>query len=90
MDREWCKVNNRSTSSHIGIFGKEDSQRKTWFNILMLLYGGLKNDKTQKPDTFATYGNGDPVLEYDAIEDCLRIMDEECVIILLKFVKREI
>ncbi|PWA49767.1 tauD/TfdA-like domain-containing protein [Artemisia annua] len=65
----------------IRIFGKEDSRRKTWFNILTLLYSGSRNDKTQRPDTFAMYGNGDPVLEYDAIEDCFRIMDEECVII---------
>ncbi|GJU51007.1 clavaminate synthase-like protein [Tanacetum coccineum] len=42
---------------------------------------GSKNDKTQQPDSFATYGNSDPVFEYDALEDCLRIMDEECVII---------
>ncbi|GJZ63753.1 clavaminate synthase-like protein [Tanacetum coccineum] len=65
----------------IRIFGKENSQRKTWFNILTLLYSGSKNDKTQQPDSFATYGNSDPVFEYDALEDCLRIMDEECVII---------
>ena len=58
----------------IRIYGKEDNQRKTWFNILTLLYSGSK-------DSYATYGNGDPVLENDAIEDCLRIMDEECVMI---------
>ncbi|GJS04946.1 ribonuclease H-like domain, reverse transcriptase, RNA-dependent DNA polymerase [Tanacetum coccineum] len=69
-----------NTLPAIRIHGKEDSQRKTWFNILTLFYNGSKNDKTQRPDSFATYGNGDPVLEDDAIEDCLRIVDEECVI----------
>ena len=65
----------------IRTFDKENSQRKTWFNVLTIIYNGSLNGKIERPDTFATYGNGDPVLEYDAIQECLRIMDEECVII---------
>ncbi|GJZ63754.1 clavaminate synthase-like protein [Tanacetum coccineum] len=65
----------------IRTFDKDKSQRKTWFNVLTMIYNGSMNGKTERPDSYARYGNGDPVLEYDAIQDCLRIMDEECVII---------
>ncbi|PWA29226.1 tauD/TfdA-like domain-containing protein [Artemisia annua] len=64
----------------IRIFGEKDNQRKTWFNFTSLFYDGLKNNNIQQPGSFAMYGNGDPMVEYDAIVDCLRIMDEECVI----------
>ncbi|KAI3521498.1 hypothetical protein L1887_10968 [Cichorium endivia] len=60
-------------------FDKEN-QRKTWFNSLAVNYHYHAIDKNHDPTTFLELGNGKPVSDA-AMEDCLRIMEEECVAI---------
>jgi len=58
-------------------FDKE-TQQKTWFNNLT---GPTTGDrKIHDKGAFAELGNGDAVND-DAMEDCMRILNEECVII---------
>nr|XP_043611049.1 clavaminate synthase-like protein At3g21360 [Erigeron canadensis] len=55
---------------------QEKSQRKSWFNSLTVCYISQKNAKFYD----SMLGNGESVPD-DAMEDCLRIMEEECVAI---------
>ncbi|KAI3521497.1 hypothetical protein L1887_10967 [Cichorium endivia] len=57
---------------------EKESQRKTWFNNLAIGYDA--NGKIHDGETFVELGNGEPVSD-PAMEDCLRIMEEECVAI---------
>nr|XP_043617921.1 clavaminate synthase-like protein At3g21360 [Erigeron canadensis] len=58
-------------------FDKE-SQRKTWFNNLTGPVHGSR--KIHDKGAFAELGNGEAV-DDDIMEDCMRILDEECAII---------
>ncbi|CAH1422720.1 unnamed protein product [Lactuca virosa] len=56
------------------------SQRKTWFNSLANSYGGPANPELYDPNRAIEIGNGEPLSD-EAMADCLRILDEECVAI---------
>ncbi|KAI3761597.1 hypothetical protein L1987_52017 [Smallanthus sonchifolius] len=60
-------------------FDKE-SQRKTWFNNLVLSKTGPMNDDIDGNDTYVELGNGDLVPDHP-VKDCLKIMEQECVAI---------
>ncbi|GKA31577.1 clavaminate synthase-like protein [Tanacetum coccineum] len=61
----------------IRVFDQE-SQRKMWFNNLTGPVHGAR--KIHDKGAFAELGNGEAVPD-DAMEDCMRILNEECVII---------
>lgn len=63
-----------------GIRFDKESQRKIWFNGLAISYSGSSTTKTHDRNTFIELGNGETVSD-SAMEDCLRIMEEECVAI---------
>ncbi|XP_023759478.1 clavaminate synthase-like protein At3g21360 [Lactuca sativa] len=63
-----------------GIRFDKESQRKVWFNGLAVSYSGSLTTKNNDRNTFIELGNGEPVSD-EAMEDCLRIMEEECVAI---------
>ncbi|XP_023729382.1 clavaminate synthase-like protein At3g21360 [Lactuca sativa] len=58
----------------------EESRRKTWFNSIAVSYSGPANKRFCDVDTIVELGNGDPVPD-DAVEDYLKILEEECVAI---------
>ncbi|MQL75383.1 hypothetical protein Taro_007756, partial [Colocasia esculenta] len=54
-------------------------QCKIWFNSMVAAYTGWKDDRND-PTKAVTFGDGSP-LPSDVIDDCLRILEEECVAI---------
>nr|XP_043616568.1 clavaminate synthase-like protein At3g21360 [Erigeron canadensis] len=60
-------------------FDKE-SGRKTWFNSLSASYSGPASEKGSNRNTTVELGNADPIPD-DAMEDLMKILEEECVAI---------
>ncbi|KAJ9568455.1 hypothetical protein OSB04_004421 [Centaurea solstitialis] len=59
----------------------EATQRKTWFNGLVFSHGGPnERDKTMVQPEPVTFGDGKP-LPAQAVYDCIKILEEECVVI---------
>ncbi|KAI3740650.1 hypothetical protein L2E82_31120 [Cichorium intybus] len=63
-----------------GVRFDKGSQRKTWFNSLANSYGGPANAEIYDDKRSIEFGNGEPLSD-DAMKDCLRILEEECVAI---------
>ncbi|KAL4583797.1 hypothetical protein LXL04_008381 [Taraxacum kok-saghyz] len=59
---------------------EKESGRKTWFNSLAVSYSGPASKKFCSGDTSVELGNGEPVADH-AVEDYLKILEEECVAI---------
>ncbi|KAL4583796.1 hypothetical protein LXL04_008380 [Taraxacum kok-saghyz] len=57
---------------------EKQSGRKTWFNSLAVSYSGPASQEFCCGDTVVELGNGEPVPDH-AMEDYLKIMEEECV-----------
>nr|XP_043618534.1 clavaminate synthase-like protein At3g21360 isoform X2 [Erigeron canadensis]XP_043618535.1 clavaminate synthase-like protein At3g21360 isoform X2 [Erigeron canadensis] len=69
---EWMENSVKSITGPLpAIRLDKDSQRKTWFN-------NLTRPMNSEQVTLVELGNGDPVPS-DALEDCSRILEEECV-----------
>ncbi|KVI05954.1 Taurine catabolism dioxygenase TauD/TfdA [Cynara cardunculus var. scolymus] len=58
----------------------EKSGKKTWFNSLILSYSGPASRTNHNRNSSVELGNGETVPD-DAMEYCLKILDEECVAI---------
>ncbi|CAI9261816.1 unnamed protein product [Lactuca saligna] len=56
----------------------EARQKMTWFNRLAVSYGGLKDKLNDDPTKAVVFGDGEP-LPPDAVNDLLKMLDEECV-----------
>ncbi|KAL7604555.1 hypothetical protein Lser_V15G17641 [Lactuca serriola] len=56
----------------------EVRQKNTWFNRLAVSYGGLKDKLNDDPTKAVVFGDGEQ-LPLDAVNDLLKMLDEECV-----------
>ncbi|KAJ3693851.1 hypothetical protein LUZ60_009331 [Juncus effusus] len=78
MKIEWSKDGAKTIMGPIpAIKFDETRQRKIWFNSMVAAYTGWK-DSRNDPLKAVKFGDGSP-LPVEVIEDCLRVMEEECV-----------
>lgn len=78
MRLEWIKDGVKTKVGPIpGVRVDEARGRKVWFNSMVPNYIGWKNLGVDPRDTLM-YGDGSP-LPADAVDDCGKLMEEECV-----------
>lgn len=72
---EWVEGGVKRIIPDAAIYYDESRQRKIWFTSTVG-WDNAGND----PDNLITFGDGSP-LPADGCKDCLRILEEECVVI---------
>lgn len=76
---EWTESGVNSIMGPIaGIRYDEGRQRKVWFNSIVLFHSNWKDKGMNDSEKTVSFGNGE-ALPDDIVEDCLKILHEECV-----------
>lgn len=79
---EWIQGNTvKVTTGPLPAFRfNKQNQHKTWFNNIVNTNTRPMNGNIDDHDTYVELGNGDLVPDH-VVKDCLKIMEEECVVI---------